>query len=73
MPGLFYRLGSEPGDSLVRSRGILRTRLLDFVSGQTELHLSGASDRYRARIEEAEQQALNEEECIAKVTGLSCY
>ncbi|WP_281646559.1 cysteine/glutathione ABC transporter ATP-binding protein/permease CydC [Parendozoicomonas sp. Alg238-R29] len=73
LPGLFYRLGRESGDSLVNTRSVLRTRLLDFVSGQTELHLSGATARYRESIEQAEAQTFADENSIARVTGLSLF
>ncbi len=71
LPGLFFRLGQAPGDGLVRQREILRTRLMDFVAGQTELQLFGAIDRFKQQTAEADARVHQQEQAITRVTGFS--
>ena len=71
LPPLFYRLGRQPGEQLVRERSGLRVRLLDYVAGQTELQLFGAVARYRDDVVQSEERVFEQERRIAGVTALS--
>nr|WP_283777854.1 cysteine/glutathione ABC transporter ATP-binding protein/permease CydC [Sansalvadorimonas sp. 2012CJ34-2] len=71
LPALFFRLGRQPGEDLVRERSQLRVQLLDYVAGQTELQLLGAVSRYRTRVEQAEEKVLTTEHQVNRVTALS--
>ncbi len=71
LPVLFFKLGRQPGDSLVQERSWLRIRLLDYIGGQTELQLLGAVSRYRSRVKQAEERVLLAEQRVARVTAIS--
>ena len=71
LPGWFFRLGQEPGEQIVQEREVLRSRLMDFVAGQTELQVYGATARYHSGITKAEQKGMAQEQRMAGVTGLA--
>ena len=54
LPPLFYRAGKPTGESLTALRGQYRQQLTSWLQGQAELTIFGASQRYRAQLENTE-------------------
>ncbi|ABV38452.1 ABC transporter for cysteine ATP-binding protein [Shewanella sediminis HAW-EB3] len=71
LPFIFYRLGRKPGIEQLEAKRHFRVQLLEFIQGQAEITLFGASDRFRAEISKAETAMLNSQSAMANVTALS--
>lgn len=56
MPPLFYRAGKPVGEALTALRADYRLQLTAWLSGNAELTLYGAAERYRRRLEATEQR-----------------
>lgn len=54
LPPLFYRAGKPTGESLTQLRGQYRLQLTNWLQGQAELAIFGASQRYREQMENTE-------------------
>jgi len=71
LPFIFYRLGRQPGIAQLETKRHFRVQLLEFIQGQAEITLFGASDRFRAELSKAETAMLNSQSAMANVTALS--
>ena len=71
LPRLFFRMGQQPGEQTIAAREILRNQLMDYLAGQTELQIYGATARYQAKVTQAEQQVMVHEQRMVRVTGLA--
>lgn len=71
LPSIFFRSGHGPGQNLITTREQLRNRMMDYVAGQAELQIYGASARYQERILHAEKRMLNHEWQMAQLNGLA--
>jgi len=71
LPFIFYRLGRKPGIAQLEAKRHFRVQLLEFIQGQAEITLFGASDRFRAKLSQAEAAMLNSQSAMANVTALS--
>lgn len=71
LPFIFYRLGRKPGIAQLEAKRHFRVQLLEFIQGQAEITLFGASDRFRAELSKAETAMLNSQSAMANVTALS--
>ncbi|MBT9433341.1 cysteine/glutathione ABC transporter ATP-binding protein/permease CydC [Candidatus Sodalis endolongispinus] len=56
LPPLFYRAGKPVGEALTALRADYRLQLTAWLSGNAELTLYGAAERYRHRLEATEQR-----------------
>lgn len=54
LPPLFYRAGKPTGEKLTTLRGEYRQQVTSWLQGQAELTIFGASERYRAQMENTE-------------------
>lgn len=70
LPPLFYRAGKSTGENLTRLRGEYRQQLTSWLQGQAELTIFGASERYRARMENTE---LNWHEAQRRQSELTAF
>ncbi|EMM6762150.1 cysteine/glutathione ABC transporter ATP-binding protein/permease CydC [Pluralibacter gergoviae] len=71
LPPLFYRAGKPVGESLTRLRGQYRQQLTDWLQGQAELSIFGASGRYRDALTDTEQAWHDAQRRQAGLTALS--
>ncbi|HFZ8995223.1 TPA: cysteine/glutathione ABC transporter ATP-binding protein/permease CydC [Citrobacter freundii] len=71
MPPLFYRAGKATGKNLTHLRGQYRQQLTSWLQGQAELTISGASERYRAQMEQTELQWHEAQRRQSELTALS--
>ncbi len=71
LPFIFYRLGRKPGIEQLEAKRHFRVQLLEFIQGQAEITLFGASDRFRVELSKAETAMLNSQSAMANVTALS--
>ena len=71
LPTTFYFLGRKPGIAQLETKRVLRVQLLEYIQGQAELTLFGAQQAYRSRLEQAQQQMLNSQNAMNRVTALS--
>ncbi|KJM65272.1 thiol reductant ABC exporter subunit CydC [Pluralibacter gergoviae] len=71
LPPLFYRAGKPVGESLTRLRGQYRQQLTDWLQGQAELSVFGASGRYRDALTDTEQAWHDAQRRQAGLTALS--
>lgn len=71
MPLLFYRLGHQPSRTMLETKRHYRVQLLDMLQGQAELSLFGANDRYRQRLNQAEESLFKSQSAMANITALS--
>ncbi|MGL6121592.1 MAG: heme ABC transporter ATP-binding protein/permease CydC, partial [Shewanella sp.] len=71
MPILFYRLGHQPGRTMLETKRHYRVQLLDMLQGQAELSLFGANDRFRQKLNEAEANLFKSQSAMANITALS--
>uniref|UniRef100_UPI0035646EAE heme ABC transporter ATP-binding protein/permease CydC n=1 Tax=Shewanella putrefaciens TaxID=24 RepID=UPI0035646EAE len=71
MPLLFYRLGHKPSRTMLETKRHYRVQLLDMLQGQAELSLFGANDRYRQRLNQAEESLFKSQSAMANITALS--
>lgn len=71
LPPLFYRAGKPVGENLTRLRGEYRQQLTSWLQGQTELSLTGASDRYREQMENTELSWHEAQRRQSELTALS--
>lgn len=55
-PPLFYRAGKPVGEALTALRADYRLQLTAWLSGNAELTLYGAAERYRRRLDDCEQR-----------------
>lgn len=56
LPPLFYRAGKPAGEDITAQRGLYRQRLTEWLQGHAELTIFGASDRYRASLDDSERR-----------------
>ncbi|CBG87729.1 heme ABC transporter ATP-binding protein/permease CydC [Citrobacter rodentium] len=71
MPPVFYRAGKTTGQNLTHLRGQYRQQLTAWLQGQAELTIFGASDRYRAQMENTELQWHEAQRRQSELTALS--
>ena len=70
-PVLFYHLGRPHGEEITQEKTHLRITLLDWLQGQAELQIFGASGRFRAKTEEAEKKLLKAQRKMACISAFS--
>ena len=70
-PFLFYHLGRPHGEDITQEKTRLRITLLDWLQGQAELQIFGASARFRAKTEEAERKLLKAQRKMACISAFS--
>lgn len=71
IPSLFYRLGKQFGEPLVRARATYRTQFLEFIQAQAELLLFNAEDQVKAKMAETEKNWQTDQAKEAKLSGFS--
>ncbi|QMI04733.1 cysteine/glutathione ABC transporter ATP-binding protein/permease CydC [Citrobacter sp. RHB25-C09] len=71
LPPVFYRAGKTTGQNLTHLRGQYRQQLTAWLQGQAELTIFGASDRYRAQMENTELQWHEAQRRQSELTALS--
>lgn len=71
LPLVFYHLGRRPGVELLENKRQLRVLLLEFIQGQAEISLFGATNRFRAELAASEQALFSNQSAMANVTALS--
>lgn len=71
LPLIFYRAGRPIGIALTSLRSRYRTQLMSWVQGQAELVVFGAQQRFRAALEETEQQWIARQRQQTSLQGLS--
>ncbi|MCG8642403.1 MAG: cysteine/glutathione ABC transporter ATP-binding protein/permease CydC [Desulfobacterales bacterium] len=71
LPWIFYFLGRHPGIWLIKSRRLLRIRILEFVQGLAEISLFGAMERFRDQLGRSEAAFLDSQRAMANVMALS--
>ncbi|RXJ73534.1 cysteine/glutathione ABC transporter ATP-binding protein/permease CydC [Veronia nyctiphanis] len=71
LPIVFYRLGAGHGRVISQTKSTLRVSLLDWIQGQAELNIFGASQRYRQQAEDEQQTLLCAQRKMAGITGLA--
>lgn len=71
LPLIFYRAGRPIGIALTSLRSRYRTQLISWVQGQAELVVFGAQQRFRAALEETEQQWIARQRQQTSLQGLS--
>ncbi len=71
LPCWFFQMGMKPGQQILSAREQLRNRLMDFVAGQTELQVYGATGRYQQAVHAAESQLHRYTWQMIQLTGLS--
>jgi len=71
LPYVFYRLGHRSGIDQLEHKRQFRVLLLEFIQGQAEISLFGATQRFRERLTQAEIAMLSSQRAMASVTALS--
>ncbi|WP_318369040.1 heme ABC transporter ATP-binding protein/permease CydC [Enterobacter sp.] len=71
LPPLFYRAGKPTGEKLTRLRGQYRQQLTNWLQGQAELTIFGASQRYRSQMENTELSWHDAQRRQSELTALS--
>lgn len=71
LPPLFYRAGKSTGEKLTTLRGEYRQQVTSWLQGQAELTIFGASERYRARMENTELSWHDAQRRQSELTALS--
>jgi len=71
LPWIFYFLGKKPGIKQIKTRRLLRVRLLEYVQGFAEISLFCATDRFREKLEKSEAELLKSQRAMANITALS--
>ena len=71
LPLIFYYMGKRPGVEMLENKRQLRVQLLEFVQGQAEISLFGATDRFRAELRATEGALFASQSAMANVTALS--
>ncbi len=71
LPCWFFQMGCKPGQQILAGREQLRNRLMDYIAGQTELQVYGATGRYQQAIHAAEHQLHGHTWQMIQLTGLS--
>lgn len=71
LPPLFYRAGKSTGEKLTTLRGEYRQQVTSWLQGQAELTIFGASERYRAEIENTELSWHDAQRRQSELTALS--
>ncbi|WP_312926166.1 ATP-binding cassette domain-containing protein, partial [Pseudescherichia sp.] len=68
---LFYRAGKPTGEKLTTLRGEYRQQVTSWLQGQAELTIFGASERYRAQMENTELSWHDAQRRQSELTALS--
>lgn len=71
LPPLFYRAGKPTGEKLTTLRGEYRQQVTSWLQGQAELTIFGASERYRAEMENTELSWHDAQRRQSELTALS--
>ncbi|NRD75313.1 cysteine/glutathione ABC transporter ATP-binding protein/permease CydC [Shewanella sp. VB17] len=71
LPLIFYYLGRRPGVEMLEHKRYLRVQLLEFIQGQAEISLFGATDRFRSKLQASESAFFASQSAMANVTALS--
>lgn len=71
LPWIFYFLGRQPGIKLIKSKRVVRIRILEYVQGLAEISLFGADDRFRGKLAQSEAELIDSQRAMAKVSALS--
>ncbi len=71
LPPLFYRAGKPTGEKLTTLRGEFRQQVTSWLQGQAELTIFGASERYRAQMENTELSWHDAQRRQSELTALS--
>lgn len=71
IPSLFYRLGKQFGEPLVRARATYRTQFLEFIQAQAELLLFNAEAKVKEKMAVTEQHWQADQGKEAKLSGFS--
>ena len=71
LPPLFYRAGKPTGEKLTTLRGEYRQQVTSWLQGQAELTIFGASERYRAQMENTELSWHDAQRRQSELTALS--
>ncbi|WP_312210387.1 heme ABC transporter ATP-binding protein/permease CydC [Pseudescherichia sp.] len=71
LPPLFYRAGKPTGEKLTTLRGEYRQQITSWLQGQAELTIFGASERYRAQMENTELSWHDAQRRQSELTALS--
>jgi len=71
LPPLFYRAGKPTGEKLTTLRGEYRKQVTSWLQGQAELTIFGASERYRAQMENTELSWHDAQRRQSELTALS--
>ncbi|WP_312269022.1 heme ABC transporter ATP-binding protein/permease CydC [Pseudescherichia sp.] len=71
LPPLFYRAGKPTGEKLTTLRGEYRQQVTSWLQGQAELTIFGASERYRAQMENIELSWHDAQRRQSELTALS--
>ena len=71
LPPLFYRAGKPTSEKLTTLRGEYRQQVTSWLQGQAELTIFGASERYRAQMENTELSWHDAQRRQSELTALS--
>lgn len=71
LPAIIYRLGYHPGKKISDHIKQLRTSILDYIDGYTDLIINGAEPVYKALIIRNEKNLHAEEKHMASLSGIS--
>lgn len=71
LPPLLYRAGKPTGEKLTTLRGEYRQQVTSWLQGQAELTIFGASERYRAQMENTELSWHDAQRRQSELTALS--
>lgn len=71
IPTIFYRLGQRFGAALTASRAKYRIQFIEYIQAQAELLLFNAGESLQQRLQQTEQQWLQNQQREAQLAGLS--
>lgn len=71
LPALFYVLGRKPGVAQLHNKRHYRVQLLEYIQGLAEISLSGATTRFRAKLDSAEANLLHSQRAMANIMAFS--
>ncbi|WP_288062049.1 heme ABC transporter ATP-binding protein/permease CydC [Rodentibacter caecimuris] len=71
IPIIFYRLGKQFGEPLIRTRANYRTQFLEFIQAQAELLLFNAEKQVKEKMTATERNWQTEQAKEAKLSGFS--
>ncbi len=71
IPAVIYRFGHHPGEQISDQIKQLRTSIIDYISGYTDLVINGAEPAFKALITDNEKKLYQYEEHMAFLSGIS--